>query len=301
MMYWLIIIILAYLFFALFSLGDKLVLGRGIHPKSYTFYVGIFNVFAIFLLPFVHFVFPTPIVFMIIILDAFSFIGGLYTMFLALKDFEVSRAMPIIGGIQPIFIFLFGLLYFGFQPIKTTEIIAFSMFILASFLISIEKSIRVNKYFLKVTILSGVLFALDYVLLKVIFLQGSFLLGLIWTRVAITFFALFLLFDKELRHEAFSKKQALGKNIFLILVLTQICGAVASLLQNFAISLAPIAYLALLNSLRGIQYVFLFVITLIISHVYPKIFNEPISKRIVFQKLVATLLMVVGLFILVEY
>ena len=63
MFYWLVTAIFAYLFFGFASLADKLVLNgtpEGMsRPKAYTFYVGIFGLFAIALIPFIKFVFPS--------------------------------------------------------------------------------------------------------------------------------------------------------------------------------------------------------------------------------------------------
>ena len=51
MLMWLIITILAYLFFSFSSLGDKLVLAGKPKPNSYTFYVGVFGIFVILFIP----------------------------------------------------------------------------------------------------------------------------------------------------------------------------------------------------------------------------------------------------------
>ena len=72
-------------------------------------------------------------------------------------------------------------------------------------------------------------------------------------------------------------------------------------MQAFAISLAPVAFLAIVNSMRGIQYIFLFIITLFISYFYPKILEEEISRKIFFQKIISIILIAVGLIILAVY
>ena len=63
-MLWLIIAILAYFLFAFVSLGDKYLLKGAPEPKTYTFYVGLFSIVVLILIPFVDgsydaWIFPT--------------------------------------------------------------------------------------------------------------------------------------------------------------------------------------------------------------------------------------------------
>jgi hypothetical protein len=75
----------------------------------------------------------------------------------------------------------------------------------------------------------------------------------------------------------------------------------ANFLQSFAISLSPVAFLAIVNSLRGIQYIFIFLITLFFSVFFPRILKEEISKSIIIQKSISIGFIVVGLALLVIY
>lgn len=298
-MSWLFIIIISYLFFALFSFFDKLILSGPTSPKAYTFYIGTLNILALALVPFGGLGIPPLSALPWIIAESIFFLLGLYFMFLALEKFEVSRVMPIIWGIQPFLVLLFGWILFKTSPLKTTEFIAFFMFIAASFLISAEKKISFNKNLLKLAIIADVMFALDYVFLKSVFLQMPFLPGLIWTRIFIFFFAALLLFDKKLREDVFKKKQFFhNRETLLIFASGQISGAIANFLQSIAIALAPVSRLAFMNSLRAIQYIFLFLLTLISSSLFPKLLREKISRKIIIQKLASLLLIFAGLAVL---
>jgi hypothetical protein len=135
--------------------------------------------------------------------------------------------------------------------------------------------------------------------MKFIFLTEPFLLGLFWMRIIAVLFALVLLLSKNTRHEIFSKQSFLNKKIISLMAFTYTAGGAANILQAFAISLTPVALLPILNSLRGMQYIFLFLITLFFSIFFPKILKEEISKRIIFQKITAIILIAGGLAILV--
>ena len=205
-MYWLVAAIFAYLFLGFASLGDKLVLTGKPKPKSYTFYVGFFNIFVILIIPFIKFSIPTSAGLIWIILDAFVHILGLYTMYVALQKFDVSKVIATIGATQPIFIFILTWLFWGPQAMPLIYILAFVMLFLGSIIISIEKNIKITADYLKITILSSLMFSLDYIFAKFVFLGQSFLPAIIWIQIFIFLFALCFLFSKKARTEIFSKQ-----------------------------------------------------------------------------------------------
>jgi len=300
-MYWLLVIILAYLFFGFASLCDKLVLSGKPKPNSYTFYVGVFSLVVILLIPFTKFSFPSSTALTWIILDAFVHIVGLYTMYVALEKFDVSRVIATIGATQPIFIFILTWLFWGPQIMPIIDILAFSLLFIGSVIISIEKTPKITRDYLKITIFSSIMFSLDYIFAKFVFLNEKFLLGIIWIGIFIFLFALALLFKKKSRKEIFAKQMIFNKKTQIVFLCAQAFGGIANFLQIFAISLAPIAFLAIMNSLRGIQYVFLFLLVLFISYFYPKVLKEELSKRIIFQKIISIIFIGIGLAILTAY
>ena len=297
---WLAIIILAYFFFSLSYLGDKLLLSKPqINASAYTFYVGIISIFVIVFIPFVKFVLPSAILFFWIITDAAVYIIGMYAMFVALRKFDVSRVMTTIGATQPIFIFALTWIFWGPQILGSINILAFILLLVGSFLISFEKKSKSNGRYLLITVLSAILFSLDYVFQKIIFLQTGFLEGFILIRVFVFIFALLFLFSKNNRKEIFKKQNVSSKQNWVIFIGTHSSGGIANILQAFAISLAPVAFLPIINSSRGIQYVFLFLMTIFLSIFFPKILKEKTSKWILIQKIVSIVLIVLGLALLV--
>ncbi|MDP2741687.1 MAG: EamA family transporter [bacterium] len=299
MISWLLIIILAYFFFALAFFGDKLVLSGPPEAKLYTFYVGFLNILIIFLIPFTKFSVPNSTGMIWIILEAVVYVAGLYTMFIALEKFEVSRVMTVVGAIQPILILILAWFFWGAQIITGMNFLAFAFLFLGSVIISMQKKLQINKAYLMLIFFSSFMFSLDYVFSKLVFLNQPFLQGLIWMRMFSFLFVLFFLFDKKLRSQIFTKKANLDKKTGAIFLLTQSVGGTANILQSFSISLAPVAYLATINSLRGVQYVFLFIITLFFSYFFPKIMKEDISKKALIQKAISIFFIVIGLAILV--
>ena len=295
----LLIIILAYFFFSLSYLGDKLILSGPPKPNSYTFYVGIISIFAIVFIPFIKFGLPPEKIFFWIIAEAVVYVLGLWTMFLALEKFDVSKVMTTIGAVQPIFIFALTWIIWGPQNITSAYIIAFILLLLGSAIISFEGSSKMTGDYLKITIISALFFSLDYVFSKMVFLSQPFLQGFIWMRIFVALFALLFLISKNNRKEIFKKQNITDKKTWAVFIGTHSSGGIANILQGYAISLAPIAFLPIVNSSRGIQYVFLFLITLFLSVFFPKVLKEKISKKILIQKIIAIVLIVAGLALLV--
>jgi len=298
MLSWLLVIILSYLFFALSSFGDKMVLAGSPNPKSYTFYSGILNILAIILIPFVGITIPNANLLFWIMLDAIIFAFGLYFGFSAVEDFEVSKVAVTIGATQPIFIFFISWLFWGYQDLSFSNFIAFFLLFVGSIIISFDKKPELTGKYLKLTLLASLMYSFDYVLLKFIFNNLSFVQGFIWRSIFISLVVLFLLVKKQNRREIFKKKMKNRQKFGAIFLATQTCGGTANILQSFAIFLAPIAFLPIVNSLRGLQYIFLFIITLFFTYFAPKIFKEKISKKIILRKIISIFLIVSGLIVL---
>lgn len=298
-MLWLIAIILSYLFFAFASLGDKIVLAGPAKPKSYTFFVGVFSILAVFLIPFVDFGFPTGIGLAWVILEAVIYVAGLYALFYALENFEVSRIIPTIGAAQPVFIAILAFVFFGFEKMKGNEILAFIILLAGSVLISIDKNPKITKKSMEISLVGSLLFSMDFIFSKFVFLEMPFWQGFIWMRIFSFIFVLIFLFDKGFRKEMSAENAGFNKKTGILFLSAQMAGGAANILQSWAIFLVPVAYLAVMNSMKGIQYVFLFLMVVFISHFLPKVLKEEMSKRVIFQKIASILLIGLGLAILV--
>jgi drug/metabolite transporter (DMT)-like permease len=307
---WLLVTIFAYLFLGASSLCDKLALrGNGVQsdastkvseikPKAYTFFVGVFGILAIFLIPFITFGFPGLGGLAWVALDALVHIVAIYAMYVALQKFEVSKVISTIIAAQSVFIFILTSLFWPSQIMSVKDVVAFLILLAGGILISAGKNIKVTIDYLKITLFSAFMFALDYVFLKIIFSSQPFLQGVVWIMIFIFLFGLLFLIKKEDRREIFGKQMLSNKRNQVLFLGSQVCGGAGNLLQSFAISLAPIAFLAVVNSLKGIQFAFLFLVVLFISYFYPKILKEDISKKAIVQKSVSIVIIAVGFIIL---
>lgn len=300
MAYWLIVIIIAYLLFALSALGDKLVLAGPANPKAYVFYVGLLSISAIFLIPFVGIKIPAAGIFFLIALDAIVFYIALYFGFIAVEKFEISRVAVTIGATQPIFIFFISWVFWGYQRMGFWGFAAFILLFFGSIIISFDKKFEFKNKYLALTLFASLMYSFDYVMSKYIFEYFSFWHGIIFKSIFLFLISLSLILLKKNRQEIFEKNKNPKriKSFGKLFLATQACGAGANVLQSFAIFLTPVGFLPVLNSLRGLQYIFLFVFTLFITRFFPKILKEKISKKSIIRKTASIFLIVAGLVIL---
>ncbi len=306
-MLWLIAALSAYFILAVVFLVDKYLLAGPIpSPKVYAFYVGILGAFALALIPLVGFSFPGTFQIILSFLAGSFFILGLFWFYKALSLFEPSRVVPAIGGILPMFTFTLVYIFSRGEELPTlANFLSFLLLILGSVLIAYERSKKVTRRSLLISVLAAFFLALCFVLSKYVYLAQPFWSGFIWIRIGGVLAALCLfVFLKEVRNEIFARLSFSSKNFggpkktAGLFLLNQAMGGGANILQNWAIALVPLALVAVINALAGVQYAFLLVLAVLLSVKFPKILNEEISKEIIFQKVIAVLLIGAGLAIL---
>jgi len=291
-MSWLIIIISAYFLFALVSLGDKYLLKGPPNPKIYAFYVGVLGILALLLAPFVGFSIPGILGILFCLLAGTMYVFAILGVYEGLEKFEASRIIPAIGGFTPLFIFCLIYLFSGGKEILgLKEIIAFILLILGSVFVTWNPLKKFSFKSLQISAVTAFLFALSFILTKYVYLILPFWTGFIWIRISAFLIALFFIFFKEVRKEIFSKKSSFNKKTSAFFLFNQGVGAGAFILQNWAIALAGLAYLSIISALQGVQYVFLFILTMLIL-------KEGLSKKVILQKFFAIILIGLGLTIL---
>ena len=289
---------------------DKYLLTKAItNPRVYAFYVGILGISVLILAPFVGFYLPGFSQLVLGLLSGIVFVYSLFWLYKTLQLFEPSRVVPAIGALTPLF--TFGLIYIftlGQESLSFKNLIAFALLVLGSVLITVRKEKLANFKSFKFSVFTAFLFALSFVLIKYVYLAQPFWNGFIWRCIggflmAICFFVIF----PDVRKEIFAKKEKHSsggsKKTVVVFLSNQAAGAGATILQNWAIALAPLIYIPFVNALQGTQYVFLFILIVILSLAKPfwtknAGLKEEISREIILQKIVAILLIGTGLAIL---
>lgn len=317
-MLWLFFSIIAYFLLAVVTVIDEILLtGRVIKPKVYAFYIALLGLAGLILIPF-GFKIPSPMEIGLSLLSGFLWIFAILSLYEGLRLYEVSIIVPAVGAILPIL--TLGLTYlFSWQAQETMaslnypKLISFIFLILGSVFLSWQKDISLEKKkaaFKKVfsiAIVTAFLFALSFTTAKFVYLGQSFVSGFVWMRMGGFLAAILLVFSKDVQKEFWNrKKRAQGEpkplfqkpKIAVLFIFNQLLGGGAVVLQNLAIFLAPLSFLAFINALEGIKYVFILVLTIIFSLRFPQILFEKISRQVLGQKFFAVVLIITGLIIL---
>ncbi|KKS91431.1 MAG: hypothetical protein UV65_C0006G0012 [Parcubacteria group bacterium GW2011_GWF2_43_11] len=300
-MLWLVVITSAYLILAgVFLVNKYLLAGPLSSPKVFAFYVGTLGVLALLIIPFVGFSAPSFFQVFLSLAAGALFVYALFWQYKAIRLFEVSRAIPAIGALIPLF--TFGLIYLfsaGKETLTFLEIIAFILLIFGSVLITLKKGKLITLREMQIVAIAAFLFSLSFVFTKYVYLEQSFWPGFVWMRIGGVLVAIcFFLFFKEVKAEIFKKQAGFKPKTAIIFLISQAMGAIAFVLQNWAIFLAPLAFLAIINALQGVQYVFLLVFAALFSFKFPELLKEQISREVILQKIVAILLIGGGLLVL---
>ena len=232
-------------------------------------------------------------------------------LYTALRLGEASKIITLIGGSVPIFTIILSYLLLG-ERFTDSQYIAFFYLIFGTLIISyfpsghdlwtkvfiwfgLENQKRIKS--ILIALLSSLLFSLFFVGSKYLYNNQEFLSAFIWIRIGSFIAVLSFLISKDNRREIFRSIKKLKGNNRLLFFGNQSLAALGFFLQNYAISLGSVA---LVNSLQGVQYVFLLILASFFTIFYPKVIKEKISKFIILQKLIAIILITIGLYFIIQ-
>lgn len=271
--------ILAYLLNSIAVIIDKFLLNKAIpNPLTYVFYISMFSLVMLLALPFTHL--PSIPIFVLASLSTLFWTLGAYLMFKAIKIGQVSSVVPIIGTLIPVLLLLHAAF---FAVLPQSQLLAAGILILGLIILVLPQFHLGKEIFWE--FLSALFFALSYLVLREAFQRENFLTVLVYSRFVLIPLGLAVFFMPK------TPKVKLNR-LFLV---GQAAGGAQQLLLIYAISLASPA---LVNSLQGVQYVFLFLFSLILAKKFPAVFEEKRSLLILLSKILGIGLIGVGLYLL---
>lgn len=292
-MSWLAFVLSGHLANAGAFLIDKILLSKRLqHPTVYVFFIGVLSAFAFLLLPIANF---RPISGQLLIESALAgstFIVALLCFFEALRRGETSTVVPLIGALVPIWTIGFAQVYLG-EGLSASQGYGIVLLIIGAILVSYEdrrgSSMTVTEIVLAAA--SGGFFAVSYTLTKAVFNGTEFLNGFLWMRLFALLTALPLLLIVTTRRAIFSGQASQRPG--LLFLFGQVLGAAGFFLLNLGLKYAP--QVSVVNALQGIQYGFLFLFILGFSFFAPNIIHEHLTKRDIIRKIIAIIILGVGL------
>lgn len=292
---WILIAAVAYVLFAVNGVIDKILLTNVVRkPFVYIFYNGMLAPVVLLLVPFGVSLISFPY-FVLAMFAGACFTAALYFYYTSVQRISISRVLPIQGGFVPLFTLALAAVILG-EKLNEMQLIAFAFLTAGAVLVSFKRSDGAWKLpSLQYSLVAAFLFAMHFVLTKMVYEQTGFVNGLFWTRWGMFLFAMMGLIMKDNRREVLAAPAQTSNQNKGLFYVARGAGGLGGLLQNYAISLGSVT---IVNAMQSVQFTFVLLISTFISVRYPQLFKEMISKNIIAQKIGAIILVVLGLTIL---
>ncbi len=238
--------------------------------------------------------------------DAFYLIlsGLLYNaaVFLYLKALETEDASFIVPFWQlaPVFSYVLGVMFLQ-EFLSTDKLLASLIVIFGAIILSLEfkagKKISINKRTAGIMVLSALFIACTNVFFKKSAIEElPFIVSMFWNQVGMFIFAAGFFADFHFRREFLDViKQNSGK-VLSLNIFEQIAEVVGIVINNFAILLAPVALVVLVEYTA--QPLFVFIEGIIFTLLFPKLVHENLSRNNLIQKFIAIVVMGIGLYMI---
>lgn len=262
---WLWIAIIAQFIFALTILIDKHIVVRAEHigkPAVYAFYSAFLSGFVVVLVPFGYVSLPNSSVMLLSVLSGVTFLGGIYCLYSALRLGHASDVAPVTGAVSAIatIVLAAALLDSDITP---------SLFFPVAFLVAGTALIAHFHFTMRALLYiatAGSLLGATLFLSKLIFLQTDFFNGFFWPRFMTMVVASLLLLIPAARAVILKGGTHSTHRAKFLVVANKTLAGVGSFLTAIAVSLGSVS---IVNSLSGLQFVFLFFLTFIFAPFMP--------------------------------
>jgi drug/metabolite transporter (DMT)-like permease len=259
------------------------------------------SIIGLILLPFIIFFHPEVLgtfnpKYLLISLNGFFYLLATLPYFYALQKDEASVAVPLFQMV-PVFSFFLSYLVLR-ETLNPAQIVGGVIIIIGAILISLDlsthKKIKFKKEVFFLMALSSLLFAINFLFFKYFAIDVNFWVTSFWEYIGFAVFALLLLiFIKPYRNQFLDAIKINSTSILSLNGINEVINIIAKASFNFASLLAPLTLVWIVN---GFQPFFVFIYGIILTLLFPKISQENITRKVLFQKLLAILIMFAGAF-----
>lgn len=301
---WFLIALVAPVLWSVVNHIDKYMLSKYMKDRG----VGALLIFSalssVLILPFVGYFFRTEIFdisgidLIILLFVGFLSAGAFYFYLKAMEIEEASVVVPLFQ-FDPIFGYILGYLILR-ESLNIYQILASILILLGIILLSVEIDAE-NKFKLKRNVLclvavSSFLFALNGVVFKRLALVDSFWTSIFWQYVGITIAGVVvLIYHKKFRENFVTMITNHRLNIISLNVSSEILYIAGAVANNFALLIAPIAIVFVVNSY---QPLFVFASGVLLTIMFPTFVSEKISSKHFIHKLISIVIITIGSYLL---
>jgi len=219
---------------------------------------------------------------------------AIYFYLFALFREDASVVVPFFQLI-PIVSFILSCLILN-ETLALQQIIGSLIIILGATFLSFEteegKKIKFRRYVVLSMVAMATLMALSGVLFKFVAVGNNFWISNFWESVGFALVGIgIFIFRRENRKEFFNSIKMHKSKITLSVLLSEFFTLGGNISLNYAFLLAPIA---LVRVVEGYQPVFVLVLGIIITKMFPKILEEKMNWRNLVPKIVAITIICIG-------
>lgn len=233
----------------------------------------------------------------LIILNSLLLIFYLFPYYKSLSKADASVVIPIFQMI-PVFSYFLAFFVLG-ETLSDLQIFGSLLIIFGAVGISLnfkKKRIHLIKDVFFLQLLASFIVALNYLFFKFFAIQLDFWTVSFWQYAGFAIFGLFLLiFIKSYRESFFLSIKINKSKIIKLNVLNETINIIGMLIFSFATLLAPLALVGVIN---GFQPLFVFLIGIGLTIFFPHLIKENIDKKVLLQKTIFIILMLLGAIIL---
>lgn len=291
---WIYFVLIAQGIWSITSLIDKFVISKGYikNPAVYIVLNGLMNVLLIFLFPFVGFE-PLKLTDLLIgIFGGILFSASVVMYYKAVQYEEISRIIMLFQ-LGPIFVLVLSFLFLG-EVLAKNHFIGFLFLLGAGAMISYKKvngSFKLSKAFYLMFI-SMFLSSIGFIVAKYIYSITNFWNAFLWLRIS-GFTALSVLLVPSIRKDSLKTFKAMKPKIKAMMIFKMVIDFSAFIFAGYALLNAPASLVSALSS--SVLPLFVFMLALITSIYLPKLIKEGIDRKSIMIKLLAILLIIIGI------
>ncbi|MBS1266965.1 MAG: hypothetical protein MAG795_00935 [Candidatus Woesearchaeota archaeon] len=281
--------------FSFVNILDKLLLEKYLKNYTLVLFKSIIWLVILCLIPFINFTIPT--LNQLILIFAASFFGLIafvpYTK--AFEIEEASRLIPLLP-LQSLFVLLLSAILIN-ERLTLIQYTAFVLMLFGGVLLSIKKTKHVlklsNGFWLMIT--AVFFWGLNLVIMKHIYnvahYWSSFIIGVFISSVI----GILFLLKKPIRKDFRKVLKTTSKQAKIMIISNGLLHIIALTFTMYALKQGIASLVSVLSSFQGL---FVFILAIILSKFFPKVLKEDISKQVVLNKILAIILLLIGVYML---
>jgi uncharacterized membrane protein len=294
-MVWILLTFAAVLLWTLINISDKFVIDKWVkEPLIPMIIYCLLGIFFTAIVAICHLLGPitnTNII-LSLISGGFYFLMGYY-YFKAVLIEEISRLVPLFY-LSSLLIAIFAAIFLG-EVLSITKYLGILLLILGATIISVKKleapKLDKGTFYM---ILSATFLASYMLINKFVLDHTGYWTVFSWNRIGSFIFVLpiLVIYRKKIIHSA----KGLKLPAYLMMCLNETVNIAGIILITIATS---IGLVTVISGLSAIQPLFVFFFTIILSLAFPHIIKEEINKKIITQKSIAIIAVIIGAILLI--